>query len=109
VLTDPLFRKRRLGVEDDLHHALLLLLEVLIGGRGFGQRQVVRGEVVDSEGIVLGEQREDVVDPCLDVGLALAYLNLLVEELQGREGVRGAAVDTAERNRAASRTISIAE
>ena len=51
---------------------------------------------VDAERIVVGQQRQDVVDPRLHVGLSLADLDLLVEQLQRRQRVGGAAVDAAE-------------
>ena len=52
-----------LRLEDDLDRAVLLLLEHLVGLRRLGQRHVVGGEAVDTERILVGEQRQDVVDP----------------------------------------------
>jgi hypothetical protein len=48
------------GIEDDLDHSLLLLLEMLVCLRGGGQRKVVRGEAVDAERVVVGQQRQDL-------------------------------------------------
>ena len=48
------------------------------------------------------EQRHDVVDPPLDVGLAHPQLDLLVEQLQHRQRVGGAPVHAAERDRPAA-------
>ncbi len=63
---------------------------------------MVRGEAVDAQRVVVGQQRQDLVDPGLDVGLALSNLDLLVEQLQRRQRVGRAAVDAAERDRAAA-------
>jgi hypothetical protein len=44
-------RAARSGVEDDLDHPLLLLLEVLVGLRRGGERQMVRREAVRREAV----------------------------------------------------------
>src|SRR3546814_4729216 len=67
------------GAEDDLDGSVLLLLEGLVGSRALGERDAVGGEAVDAERVALGQQRHDVVDPALDVGLAHSQLDLLVE------------------------------
>src|SRR3546814_16413555 len=58
------------GAEDDLDGSVLLLLEGLVGSRALGERDAVGGEAVDAERVALGQQRHDVVDPALDVGLS---------------------------------------
>ena len=63
----------------------------------------MRGERVDAERVVVARQeRQDVVDPVLHVGLAHPQRELLVEDLQHVERIRGAAVDAGERDRPAA-------
>src|SRR4051812_2660026 len=60
----------RSGLQEHLERPVLLLLEDLVRVRGVLERQVVRGEVVDAERVlVAAEQRQDVVDPAPDVRL----------------------------------------
>src|SRR3546814_10132541 len=84
------------GAEDDLDGSVLLLLEGLVGGRALGERDAVGGEAVDAERVALGQQRHDVVDPALDVGLAHAQLDLLVEHGERGQRVGRAAVRSEE-------------
>src|SRR5689334_9164144 len=72
--------RSRSRLEYDLHRTVLLLLEDVIGVRSLIQGQNVGGEVVDAERIVVVEQRHDVVDPALDVGLPHPQRQLLVEK-----------------------------
>ena len=72
----------RSRVEDDLDHSLLFLLEMLVCLRRGGEWKMVCGEAIDPERIAVGQQRQDLVDPGLDVGLTLSNLNLLVEQLE---------------------------
>src|SRR5215210_4957837 len=67
------------GREQHLDRAVLLLAEVGVGLGGLRERDVVGGEAVDAEGVLVGEQREDVRHPPPDVGLPHAQLDLLVE------------------------------
>src|SRR5207302_4704622 len=69
-------RPRLLRSEDDFDHPVLLFLELLVGARRLGEREVVGGESVHPERVIVGEQGQDVVDPRLHVGLPLADLNL---------------------------------
>ena len=66
------------------------------------ERQVVRRERVDAQGVLVGQQREDVGHPALDVGLAHPQLDLLVEQRHHRHRVGHAAVHPAERDGAAA-------
>src|SRR4051794_32532078 len=59
----------RLRREDDLHDTVLLLLELGVGLGGLVQRQPVRRKLLDAQRVVIGEQRDDIVGPALDVGL----------------------------------------
>jgi hypothetical protein len=63
---------------------------------------VVRRERVDAERVVVGQQRQDVVDPALHVRLPHPQLDLLVEQLDHRQWVGGAAVDARQRDRPAA-------
>src|SRR3546814_15394802 len=83
------------GAEDDLDGSVLLLLEGLVGGRALGERDAVGGEADDAERVALGQQRHDVVDQALDVGLAHAQLGLLVENGERGQRVGREAVDAA--------------
>src|SRR6478752_4455706 len=90
-------------LQQDLDRAVLLALEDLVGVGGLAERQLMRGEILDAEGIgFVFEQRHDVVDPAPHVGLAHPQLDLLVEEIHHGHWVSGAAVDAAERDRAAA-------
>ena len=67
------------------------------------ERHLVGREVRDAErvgGVV--DERQDVVDPAVDVRLPHPDLQLAVEDLHHRERVLLAAVDTADRDRAAA-------
>ncbi len=59
-------------------------------------------EGVDPQRVIVGEQRQDVVDPALDVGLTHPELDLLVEHGQHGQRVGHPAVHAADRDRAAS-------
>src|SRR3954454_5734358 len=50
------------GLEQHLHRAVLLLAEVHVGLRGLREGDVVRGELVHAEEVLL-EQRQDVGHP----------------------------------------------
>src|SRR3954447_13468266 len=90
------------GLQHDLDGAVLLLLEGLVGVGGVVERQVVGGEALHAQRVIVGEQRHDLRHPALDVRLAHAQLDLLVEERQHRQRVRLAAIDAAERDRPAA-------
>ncbi len=63
----------------------------------------VRGEVLDAERIVVGrDERQEVVDPALDVRLSHAHLDLLVEQRHHRHRIDHAAVDADDGERAAA-------
>src|SRR5688500_4538672 len=63
------------GPEQHLDRAVLLLAEVRVGLRGLLERHVVGGEVVDTQRVALGEDRQDVGHPAPHVGLAHAQLD----------------------------------
>src|SRR3954468_14122441 len=83
--------------EQDLDRAVLLLPEVHVGLRGLLQRDVVGGELVDTEEVLL-EQRQDVGDPAPDFALPHPQLDLLVEHAHERQRVGGPAVDAGQRD-----------
>src|SRR6185312_5460196 len=73
----------RSWLEQHLEGPVLLLLEPLVGLWRLSERHVVGGEAIDAERVVVaGEERQDVVHPALDVGLAHTHVQLLVEHLQ---------------------------
>src|ERR671917_2301622 len=88
-------------LQEDLDSAVTLLLEHLVRLRCLVQRQGVGGEALHTERIVIGEQRQDVIHPPLDVCLPPPQLNLLVENRQHRQRVGNTAVDSDHRDRAA--------
>src|SRR3954468_6260778 len=99
AITQP----RYSGLEEDLERAVLLLLERLVGVRRVLERQPVGGEGVDPERVVVAaDQRQQLVHPALDVGLAHAQVDLLVEHLDERRRAGGAAVDARQRHGAAA-------
>jgi hypothetical protein len=61
--------RRPSRLENDLDGAVLLLLEDLVAVRRLLERHRVGGEGVDAQRVVVGQQRHDVLDPLLDVGL----------------------------------------
>src|SRR3954451_18213848 len=95
-------RGPRLGLEHDLHRAVRLLLERLVRLGRVVERQPVGGEALDAERILVGQERHDLRHPALDVRLAHPQLDLLAEDRQHRQRVRLAAVDAAQRDRAAA-------
>ena len=87
----------RHGLQHHLHAAVLLLLEDLVAVRRLVQRQLVGGQVQRAERVgVVEDQRQDVVDPALDVALAHPQLDAAVEHLHHRHRVDLAAVDAAD-------------
>src|SRR3954447_17390781 len=64
------YERAFLGLQDDLHRAVGLLLERLVGLRRVVERQPVRGEGVHAERIRVGEERRDLRHPALHVRLA---------------------------------------
>ncbi len=58
-----------LWLENDLDGAILLLLKDVVAVRCLIERQGVRREGVDAQRVVVCQQRHDVVDPFLHVGL----------------------------------------
>src|SRR5665809_96482 len=92
-------QSRSSAASDVYKRQVLLLLEQLVGARRLFERKAMGGKALDTEWIrVVGNQRQDVVDPELDVGLAHTQLNLLVEERQHRQRVGLAPIDADERD-----------
>src|SRR6476660_8293655 len=73
-----------LWLENDLDGAILLLLKDVVAVRCLIERQGMRGEGVDAQRVVVCEERHDVVDPFLHVGLTHSQLDLLVEQGEHR-------------------------
>ena len=90
------------GWKTTLKAPSLLLLEHVVGLRCFGERQVVAGERVDAEDVTVRQQRQQVVDPALHVGLTHPQLDLLVEHHHHRQRVAHAAVHADHRDRPAA-------
>src|SRR4051812_22474153 len=68
--------------EDDLDRAVALLLEQLVRIGSLGERHTMGGEIEHTERVrFVGHQRHEVADPALDVRLAHAQGQLLVEHL----------------------------
>lgn len=57
------------GLEQRLDHSVFLVLEHLVRLGAFFQRHVVGGEGIDAEGVLVGEQRQEVIHPVLHIGL----------------------------------------
>src|SRR6478735_9809411 len=96
-------RRRLSRPQDDLEALVLLLLEDPVEVRGILEAAVVRREVLESEHVVARpDDVEQLVDPPAHVALAHADGETLVEELHHRHGVDRAAVDAADRERAAA-------
>src|SRR5687768_4221987 len=89
-------------LEQDLDAAVLLFLEQLVRSRSLLQGQLVGGQILGPERIVVSEQGEKVVHPALDVRLSHAKRHALVEEIEHRQRVGLAAVDADQRDRAAA-------
>src|SRR5918998_6559881 len=89
----------RLGLQDTLDGAVLLLLEVLVSQRRVFEGHLVGLEVLDAQRVVVVQERHDVFDPLPDIGLSHAQLYLHVEEVAQREGLDRACVDASERER----------
>src|SRR3954453_10401703 len=82
-----------LRLKQHLDGAVFLLLEHLVGLRRLVERQLVCRQVLRPKGIaVLGDERQDVLDPPLDIRLAHPDLDLLVEQVHHGKRVKRAAV-----------------
>src|SRR3954466_5764757 len=82
-----------LGLQHDLHGAVGLLLERLVGRGRVVERQPMRRELLHAERVLVAQQRHDLRHPALHVRLAHPQLDLLVEQRKHRQWVRLAAVD----------------
>src|SRR4028118_952669 len=94
------------GSEGAMRSGMMVSVDALtLAGamRAWAGGQVVGGEVLHTKGVGgVDEERHDGVGPRLDVGLAHADLDLLVEELQHVDRVGRPAVDAAYGERAAT-------
>src|SRR4029453_544393 len=90
------------GLEDDLDRPLLLGLELRVGLGRLIEGQPVRHEVVETEDVVIPlKEGQDLGDPALDVRLSHADLHALVEQVEHRQRVGGAAIHPDDRQRSA--------
>jgi len=65
-------------LEHDLDRAVGLAVEHGVRRRSLGERQPRSGKFVDAERVIFGQERHDVGNPALYVGLPHSKLNLFV-------------------------------
>src|SRR5829696_3491274 len=92
----------RLGLQDALDGAVLLLLEYLIAQRCVFEWHLVGLEILDAKRIVVVQKRHYVLHPLPYVGLSHTDLYLHVEEVAQWEGLDRTRVDAGERERSAA-------